>query len=282
MKKTVVALFGAGGKMGARLTNNLVGHEAYEMLWVETGNAGIEHLTSLGLSVSLATDALSAAEVVILALPDTALGMVSHVVVPDMKTGSVLMTLDPAAAHAGVLAHRKDVALFVTHPCHPPLWNKESTPEGQADFFGGVAAKQHIVCAIENGSDEQFSQCQELARAMYAPVMRSHRITVEQMAILEPAMAETVVACCATIMKEALDAAISRGVPEQAARDFIMGHINIPLAIVFGEISSPFSDGAKRIIGYGKKRLIQPDWVHLFESESVLEQVRVIVEGREE
>ena len=41
-------------------------------------------------------------------------------------------------------------------------------------------------------------------------------------------------------MKEAIDEAIRRGVPEDAARAFLMGHIQIPLAIVL-KSSNPFS-----------------------------------------
>lgn len=279
MMKT--AIFGAGGKMGCRLTDNLKDSTDYRTFYVETGEAGLANLARRGLAATPAEEVLPLADAVILALPDTALGRVSHEVVPQMKPGSMLMVLDPAAAHAEVLASRDDVSLFVTHPCHPPLWNDETDPEARRDFFGGIKAKQNIVCAIERGSDEDYAAGEALARAMYAPVMRSHRITVEQMAILEPAMAETVAACCCTIIREAMDEAIARGVPEAAAKDFMMGHANIPLAIVFGEIGSPFSDGAKLIIEYGRERLIRPDWKKLFEPESVKDQVKAIVRGRQ-
>ncbi|MEJ5170814.1 MAG: phosphogluconate dehydrogenase C-terminal domain-containing protein [Fimbriimonadales bacterium] len=275
-----VALFGAGGKMGCRLVDNLVRTE-YELACVEPGERGRENLRARGLTATEASEALAGARFVVLAVPDVALEAVSREVVPAMDPGAILVVLDPAAAYAGVLARREDVPLFVTHPCHPPLWREETDPEALRDFFGGIKAKQPIVCAIEGGSDEDYEQAEALAVAMYAPVSRSHRITVEQMAILEPAMAETVTACCCTIIREALDEAIARGVPEDAARDFMMGHVSIPLAIVFGEIGSPFSDGAKRIIEYGRKRLIQSDWKRLFEPERVLDQVRTIVRGGE-
>ena len=60
----------------------------------------------------------------------------------------------------------------------------------------------------------------------------------------------------------------------------MMGHVNIPLAIVFGEAGNPFSDGAKLIIEYGRQRVLQPDWKKVFEPESVREQVRTIVSGK--
>lgn len=278
MEKKVIALFGAGGKMGCRLTDNLARCPEFETLYVENGPRGLENLASRGLEPSASDHALTRADIVILALPDTALGAVSHEVAPKMKPGAILMTLDPAAAHAGVLSDRPDIALFVTHPCHPPLWNEE---EGDArlDFFGGIKAKQNIVCALDRGTEDDYFLGEAVAKAMYAPIIRSHRITVEQMAILEPAMAETVTAMCCTIIKEAMDEAISRGVPAEAALDFMMGHVNIPLAIVFGRAGNPFSDGAKLIIDFGKTQVIQPDWKKVFEPESVKEQVTRIVTG---
>lgn len=266
--------------MGCRLTDNLRRLPEFRVDYVETGDVGISRLAERGITPTPEADAVPQADVVILALPDTALGGVSQTIVPQMKPGALLMVLDPAAAYAGVLAERDDVPLFVTHPCHPPLWNDE---EGDArrDFFGGVKAKQAIVCAIERGTHADYARGEAVAKAMYGPVTRSHRITVEQMAILEPAMAETVAAMCCTIIREALDEAIALGVPEAAARDFMMGHVNIPLAIVFGEAGNPFSDGALRIIRYGKQRIISPDWKTVFDPEDVKRQVRVIVSGQD-
>jgi hypothetical protein len=274
-----IALFGAGGKMGCRITDNLrkTSHTVYH---VETGERGLENLRQRGIEPTSADDALAQADVVVLAIPDMLLGSVSAELVPKMRAGTLMMVLDPAAAYAGVLTTRPDVPLFVTHPCHPPLWNDDPDPEARRDFFGGIKAKQPIVCALAHGSELDYQRGEEVARDMFAPVSRAHRITVEQMAILEPAMAETVTACCCTIIREALDEAIRRGVPEEAARDFMMGHVNIPLAIVFGMVDAQFSDGAKRIIEYARQRLIQPDWKRLFDPDSVMEQVLYIVQGQ--
>src|ERR1035438_7978334 len=46
------------------------------------------------------------------------------------------------------------------------------------------------------------------------------------------------------VIKEAIDEAVKQGVPAEAARDFILGHINIDIGILFGYVNSPFSDGA--------------------------------------
>ncbi len=279
MNTVTIALFGAGGKMGCRLTDNFRKGTDYRVLYVETGPAGLENLASRGVAPTPAAEALVTSDVVILALPDRILGSVAHEVIPQMRPGAMYMTLDPAAAHAGELPVREDVSAFVTHPCHPPLWNDE-VGDARRDFFGGVKAKQAIVCALMKGTEEDYARGEAIAIAMFAPVTRSHRVTVEQMAILEPAMAETVTAMCCTVIKEALDEAIARGVPPEAARDFMMGHVNIPLAIVFGEAGNPFSDGAKLIIEYGKRHVLQPDWKKVFEPESLREQVKTIVSGK--
>lgn len=272
-----IALVGAGGKMGCRLADNLKKSE-YSMSYVEISETGIQNLKSRGLEPIPLTEAVRDADVIILAVPDRSLGRVAAEAVPLIISGAIVMLLDPAAAYAGELPRRDDISYFVTHPCHPPVFNEE-TGDARHDFFGGILAKQPIVCALMQGKEEDYARAEAIAIAMFAPVTRSHRITVEQMAILEPAMAETVTAACVTIIREAMQEAINRGVPDEAARDFILGHVNIPLAIVFGEISSPFSDGAKLIIEYGRKRIFQPDWKRVFEPESVKEQVQAIVQG---
>jgi hypothetical protein len=276
---STIALFGAGGKMGCRITDNLR-KTHYPMLYVEVSELGRKNLQARGLTVTPQDQALAQADVFILALPDRLLGGVAREIVPQMKPGVLVMTLDPAAAHAGELPVRQDLGYFVTHPCHPPLFNDETDAEARRDFFGGVRAKQNIVCALMQGSEQDYQRGEAIARSMFAPVMNAHRVTVEQMAILEPAMAETVTACCITVIRQAMDEAIRRGVPPAAARDFMLGHVNIPLAIVFGQIDSTFSDGAKLIIEYGKQHLFRPDWKRVFEPQSVKEQVKAIVTGR--
>jgi hypothetical protein len=56
---------------------------------------------------------------VILAVPDVALAPVLAEVVPQLESGSIVLTLDPAAAYANLLYQRDDVEYAVAHPCHP-------------------------------------------------------------------------------------------------------------------------------------------------------------------
>jgi D-apionate oxidoisomerase len=225
-------------------------------------------------------EALAAADVLILALPDRVLGRVAREAVPKIKPGTLVITLDPAAAHAGEFPARSDISYFVTHPCHPSVFDYEEDAEARADFFGGTRARMPIVCALMQGPEEHYALGEKLAREFFAPVTRAHRITVEQMAMLEPAMAETVGIAVITALREALEEVVRRGVPRAAAEDFLYGHIKVPLGIAFGRVGFPFSDGAKLIAEYGRPRVFQPDWMKVFEPESVKEQVRVIVSGQ--
>ncbi|TIL50602.1 MAG: semialdehyde dehydrogenase, partial [Mesorhizobium sp.] len=66
---TTIALFGAGGKMGYRLSTNFRG-SPYSIRHVEVSDAGRERLkTGLGIDAISADEALNGAEVVILAVP---------------------------------------------------------------------------------------------------------------------------------------------------------------------------------------------------------------------
>jgi ketol-acid reductoisomerase len=271
-----IALIGAGGKMGSRITDNLK-DSVYNMLYVEIGQQGIENLAKRGLTPTPTDEAVGAADVVILAIPDVAIRTVSASLIPKMKPGALIMLLDPAAAFAGNLVDREDINYFIAHPCHPPVFNDETTEEARRDYFGGIKAKQAIVCALMKGTEEDYHTGEEIAKAMYAPVIRAHRVTVEQMAILEPTMAETVGGTMAMVLKEAMEEAINRGVPAEAARDFMLGHINIELAIAFDEASNPFSDAALIAIEYGKKYLLKENWRDLFELDSVKTQVDVML-----
>lgn len=270
---TRIALIGAGGKMGSRITDNLLKTD-HEVRHVEVSEAGRANLAKRGVTPIDAKEALRGAEAVILAVPDNRIRGVSAALSPDLAAGTMVIVLDAAAPFAKELPERDDLVYFVTHPCHPPVFNDEVDPEAKRDFFGGIAAKQHIVCTLMQGPESAYALGEEIARRMFAPVMRAHRVTVDQMAILEPVLSETVTGTCLTIIREALDEAVKRGVPEQAARDFVLGHLNVEIAIVFQELpNGTFSDGAKRAIEKAKTQLFRPDWKKVFEPEAVRQSI---------
>jgi len=273
---STIALLGAGGKMGMRITRNLKDNPDYTTLYVEISEAGLASLAEFGVSATLQDEALEQADVVILAVPDALIGKICTEIVPKLKSGTMVMGLDPAAGYAGVLPEREDITYFISHPCHPPLFGEETDLEAQRDWFGGVKAKQSIICSLHQGPEEDYAKGEAIARTIFAPVMRAHRLTTEQMAILEPALVETLALTCFTIIHEAMDEAIRMGIPEQAVRDFLLGHIRTTVAIVFDFAGAPVSDGAKLAVSEAKKQILQPDWKKIMEIENIKKSVKAI------
>jgi hypothetical protein len=275
MKKSIT-LVGAGGKMGLRLTKNLMRSE-HDMSYLEVSAPGIEKLRELGIQVADEKQVVPLADVVILAVPDVILGRISGLIIPQMKNKALVMTLDPAVARAGRLFLREDVSYFITHPSHPSVFNWEPGPEAQADFFGGTLAKQTIVCALMQGPDSDYQVGERVAKQMYAPVSKAFKITMEQMALLEPALVETLSSSCLDLVREGMEEIIKRGVPAEAARAFLLGHINIQLAVLFKELpNAVFSDAANKALQRGRSILFKEDWKQIFEPENVLQQVKDI------
>ncbi|NHT75438.1 coenzyme F420-dependent NADP oxidoreductase-like protein [Rhizobium sp. PP-F2F-G38] len=273
---TSIALFGAGGKMGTRLARNLIGSR-FDIRPVEVSDAGRARLLAdLGLTCLPVEEALDGAEVVVLAVPDTAIGKVASGIIDKLAPGTMVVVLDAAAPFAGHLPERADITYFVTHPCHPPIFNDETEMAAKKDHFGGIAAKQHIVSALMQGPEEHYALGEEVAKTIWAPVMRSHRVTVEQMAILEPGLSETVCASLLVVMSQALDECVKRGVPEQAARDFLLGHMNVLGAVIFKEVDGVFSDACNKAIEFGIPALMRDDWKNVFEPQEIAESIRRI------
>jgi hypothetical protein len=271
-----IALVGAGGKMGMRITANLK-KENFDVSYVESGEAGRQRLASTGITPVEMAGAVGNADVVIMAIPDVAIEKAAPGIVSAMKSGAMMITLDPAAPYAGKLPGRKDIAYFVAHPSHPSIFNWEPTPQAQNDRFGGELAKQSIVCALMQGDDRYYESGERIAKKMYAPVARAHRITVEQMAMLEPGLVETLASTCVYVISEGLREVVARGVPADAARDFLLGHLNIQMAVLFGELpGAVFSDAANKAIARGLGEIFRPDWKKVLEMDNVKEQIAAI------
>lgn len=277
MNMTNVAIFGAAGNMGTRACNRLKSYADYNILYVELMPAGVEKLKARGDTPTSVDDACASADIVLMAIADKFIPKVVQDVVPKMKSGAMLLTLDPAAAYAGALPKRDDVTYFVTHPTHPPLYNDETSDKARKDYFGAGFAKQSIVSALVQGPEADYAKGETLARRYFDPIINSHRVTLEQLAMLEPAMSETCGATFIVALKEALDECIRRGVPEQAAKDFMLGHINVQLAIVFEAIDWKMSDGAYLVIKNAMQRIFKPDWKDVFNPAEVKTSVRKIV-----
>jgi D-apionate oxidoisomerase len=277
---TRIVLLGAGGKMGVRLSQNLIGSQ-YAVDHVEVTEEGRRRLKDeTGIECVDPDDVYPTADVVLMAVPDNLIGRISAGFVDKLKPGACIMVLDAAAPHAGEMPDRDDIAVFATHPCHPPLFRNDFGDEVQADYFGGSAAAQNIVCGLMRGTDDHYDLGVDIARTIFAPVMKAHRCTIEQLAILEPALSETVGATLALALRDATDMAVARGVPRDAAMDFIIGHLGIEMAIAFDQFDGVFSDGAYHAINQAKKVIFQEDWLErVFDPEAVLRSVREICGG---
>ena len=273
---TAIALFGAGGKMGIRLGMNLAKSD-FEVRHVEVSDIGKDRLkTEIGADPVEPDKAIDGADVVILAVPDTAIGKVTENLVPKLDSGTMVVILDAAAPYAGHLPERDDITYFISHPCHPPIFNDETTEAGRKDYFGGIAAEQGVVNALVQGPEEHYDLGDEISRVIFAPVSRTHRCSVEQLAYLEPGLSETVCASLLTVMRDAMDEVVKRGVSKECARDFLLGHMNILGAVIFEEIDGVFSDACNKAIEFGVPALMKEDWKRIFEPEEILASVKRI------
>ncbi|MFJ4297898.1 MULTISPECIES: phosphogluconate dehydrogenase C-terminal domain-containing protein [unclassified Curtobacterium] len=269
-----VAVIGAGGKMGTRVSNNFAKSE-YTTLYSEASPAGQERIQALGRSLTDSVEAAAAADVVVLAVPDVLLGSISEQLVPAMKPGATILTLDPAAAYAGLLAEREDVHYAVAHPCHPSVFLERTTKEEWDDTFGGIAAPQEVIAAFDASESlgDEGDRAKAIAEAvittMYAPVIQVHWVTVKQLAVLEPTLVETIACMIGDFLNDALEETVTGvGVPREAARAMLYGHTWIALTNGLRG-SNPFSDACHIAMGYGREKLIKEDWKQVFDDSEL-------------
>lgn len=254
--------------MGMRVSNNLTQSD-HTVYYSEASPGGQERVRDAGRQVTATPDAVESADVVILAVPDVVLGAVSEDVVPRLKTGAIMLTLDPAAAYAGLLTKREGIEYAVAHPCHPSLFLERRTDEEYADTFGGIAAPQEVVAAMESSNEEARVIAEEVIRIIYAPVIAVHWVTVRQLAVLEPTLVETVACMIGALLKDALDETVNTvGVPHEAARAMLWGHASIAMTNAL-RASNPFSEACLIAMDYGRETIIKDDWKKIFEPEQL-------------
>ena len=197
----------------------------------------------------------------------------------------MLILLDPAAAHADVLADREDITYFLTHPCHPSFFTAETGMDNDdPDWFGGQGRDvQDIICALHQGPEDDYVRGETIARDLYAPVRTAHRVSTEQMAILEPALVETLLGTCLTVLREGYERVVEMGVPEDAAREMLFGHLRIEFGVIFGFTDFPLSDGAQQAIEEAKVELFKPDWKdRVFDLDNIEKSTKDIVSKHQE
>lgn len=278
--RTSVAIVGAGGKMGFRVTRKLF-EAGYDLRAIETGEVGRSRLAEAGIAPVEASEGVQGAQVVVLALPDNIIGDVAARLSPDLAAGTMLLILDAAAPYADELPKdRPDLTYFIGHPCHPPLFNDETDWDARRDYHGGIA-KQSIVCALMQGPEEHYALGEEICRAMWSPVINAYRVTVEQLAILEPGLSEMVAMPFVDTMVEAVEECEKTyGIPRQAALDFLIGHLNVEIAMWFGYSPKVPSDAALRLMRFAKGVVVRDEWREALSPAKVREASRLIVDTK--
>lgn len=274
-----VTIMGAGGKMGCRITDQLKEDKTYDMHYVEPSDVGQERLAERGLEAEPASEALPGSDTVIMAVPDELIGTITEEIVPRLDEGTLVVLLDPAAAYAGEMQLREDLSYFLAHPAHPSFETAETRiSDDETDWFGGQGRdEQDIICALHHGPEESYEEGVAIAEDFYAPVRHTHRLTTEQMALLEPALVETLQATCIDVIQEGLEEVVDRGVPEEAAREFLLGHFRIEFGIIFGFTDFPLSDGAQEAVEEAKKDIFKSNWKEtVFDQENLEESTQRI------
>ena len=159
---TKIALLGAGGKMGVRLSTNLKGTR-FDVDHVEISDQGRKRLKAVVGVDCVELEAVSRRPTSCHggARPTDRQERAHHRLQTAARRPRVIV-LDAAAPHAGEMPDRKDVTYFVTHPCHPPIFNDETDETAKNDFFGGIrreaahrvridAGPRVTLCALRGG-----------------------------------------------------------------------------------------------------------------------------------
>ena len=276
----IATIMGAGGAMGRRITRALREMpEEYELRFVEVSESGQQKMAEeFGTRAMSQEEAIAGSDTVVLATPDRLVGRITADLMPMLDPGTNLLSLDPAAAHADRIPRRDDVNVYACHPTHPPLYDllAEEDPDARTDYWGSGRARQALVIARVWGDEGTFDEVEKLARDMFAPISRTHRITIQQMALLEPALSESVTNACLAMMREARDTLIERGMPAQAADDFFMGHLQIGIALIFEKFDWKMSAGAAKALVEAQSVLFKDDWKRILEDDMVLASTRSI------
>ncbi len=282
---TSVAILGAGGNMGRRITRGLqaVDDGSYDLRLVEAAETSLEKIRAESNEALIFPEgqALHDADVVIFAVPDRIVRDVAPGILAQLRDGAALLFLDTAAVAAGRIPVDERLACFVVHPTHPPLYSllSEENPEARKDYWGGGLARQALVFAHAWGPTQDDARVEQVARDMFAPITESHRISVHQMALLEPALTETLANGCVAIIREGLEQVIALGVPAPAATDFLSGHLQIGIALIFDKLDWKLSEGAQLSLEQSRRQLFKDDWADIFDEANLMRSLQQITGG---
>lgn len=263
-----IAVIGAGGKMGMRISANFQ-KSPWNMLYCENNPAGVKRNEEMGRTITDTEEAVKQADIVVYAVPDVALGPVTKQYVPLQKSGSCALTLDPAAAYANLLFPREDITYVVAHPAHPSVFLERTTPEEYADTFGGIAALQNVVAAMHTPSEKWQPIAEKVIEVMYGPVEKVYWTSTHDLAVLEPTLNETIGCMIGQFLKDCMDATVEcTDTDEETVRAMFFGHVYIALTNALRG-SNPFSDACLLAMDYGREAIIKEDWKRIFNDEDL-------------
>jgi hypothetical protein len=197
-----------------------------------------------------------------------------------LAAGTMVLIADAAAPCAGARPQRPDPTYFIGHPCHLPLHLADTAgAEGTGDHGG--AAPRAIVCAPMQRPEAHDEIGAEVCRALGSPVTRTHRLTPEPRAILEPGRSEMAGLTRIDAMAGAVDECAARhGIAREAAHEVMMGPMNGLIAMRFGVSPKVPADATLRVTRHAQPRVRHADWRPALSPAAALEGARLIVEGR--
>nr|WP_272209746.1 phosphogluconate dehydrogenase C-terminal domain-containing protein [Marinicella sp. W31]MDC2875572.1 phosphogluconate dehydrogenase C-terminal domain-containing protein [Marinicella sp. W31] len=169
--------------------------------------------------------------------------------------------------------------LFPWPPLPSPLYADLADSEQRRDVHGGVAP-QSIICALMQGPEAHYAIGREICETMWSPILRVHRVTTEQLAILEPGLSEMIAMPFVDVMIEAVELCASRyGIPREAAFDFMIGHLNVEISMWFGFTPKVPSDAALRLMRFARGIVVRENWDRALDPKVVREASELIVNG---
>ena len=199
-------------------------------------------------------------------MPDIALGRITADIVPQMKPGAIVLTLDPAAAYAEPADRRDDVVCAVAHPCHPSIFLQRN-PRGVGRHVRRHRRPAGRVAAVE--SDDPAKRG-DSSRPSCGRLRPRHRRALGDGQAARPARADP-----GRDRRLHDRGAAQRGAGGGHPHDgrsrsrgprILLGHTQVALAnSLRGD--NPFSDACLIAMDYGRESIIKDDWKKIFDDE---------------
>jgi hypothetical protein len=76
-----------------------------------------------------------------------------------------------------------------------------------------------------------------------------------------------------------MERVVASGVPEDATFDFLMGHLQIGIALIFERFDWRLSEGAQLALAESREQLFKDDWYRVFEPDNVMASLKRITGG---